>query len=435
MKKIFLLVLLIICLYRPNVLAQEQLDDGWHFVVKNADSEKEKNWNEQAKEWAYYENGIEVLRYSQLVGSHRGWGEAPENSLAAFQMTRDKGYYAFETDIRFTKDNVAVLAHDATINSVAKNNDLTDISNTVYIKDLTFAELKNNYIFNIERVNHSAPTVLSVYNTNRITSFEEMLDFVKENRMYVSIELKEGTQEQIESLVKMTQDKNMHNYVRWISFYTDLLKYVRDYDDDESLSITKSTSCDTVHNLYCGEEKEYFHDKLKTDNNNLWMAYSPVNYNLPSIACAVNLPTNYDSYLPTSFVGTPISKGKITITEENGTILIGNEKTLSYNYDGDGVVKCVSENPEELTCSLDNNNHEILLKSIGNKKSNVKVYLYATQGIETSASDDYLVQLSIIDNESSTLKNSSRILILILSIIILIGSYITINIINKKLNK
>ena len=53
--------------------------------------------------------------------------------------------------------------------------------------------MKNNHIFNIERVNHSEPTVLSGYNTNRITSFEEMLDFVKKNRMYVSIELKEGT--------------------------------------------------------------------------------------------------------------------------------------------------------------------------------------------------------------------------------------------------
>ena len=207
MKKMLCLILLIFIIYSPIVLAHERLDDGWHIVVKNTESERGKSWYAQAKEWAYYENGKEILRYSSLLGSHRGWGEAPENSLASFQMTKDKGYYAFETDVRFTKDNVAVLLHDATINGVARNNDLSTITETTYVKDLTYNELKNNYVFNIERINHGKTTVLPDYNTNRITTFEEMLDFVKANKMYVNIELKEGTKEQIESLVKMTQKK------------------------------------------------------------------------------------------------------------------------------------------------------------------------------------------------------------------------------------
>ena len=434
MKKLIILFLIILCVYTPSILAHEQLDDGWHFVVKNAETERGKNWNDQAKEWGYYEDGKEILRYSKLLGSHRGWGEAPENSLAAFQMTRDKGYYLFETDVRFTKDNIAVLSHDDFINNVAKNNDLSDINGTIYIKDLTYSELKNNYIFNIERVNHSGPTVLAGYNGNRITSFEEMLNFVKRNKMYVSIELKEGTKEQIESLVKMTQEKNMHNHVRWISFYTDLLKYVRDYDGDESLGILTSSSCDQEHNLYCGEDNEYFHDKLKTDKNILWFTpYSSV-YHPPAINCGINLPTDYDANLPTTFVGTPIPKGKITVTNSSEVLGIGQEKTISYQYDGDGAVKCKSDDIEQLTCSIDSNNHKVLLKSVGDNTNDVNVSIYATQGIQKSASDDTIIKVSLVENQvvkiPDTMKKYPKVFVIISLTIILIG----VGIINYALN-
>ena len=409
MKKIVFLLLFLFCFLIPVVHAHEQLDDGWHIVVKNLDSEKGKNWNNQAKEWAYYEKGKEILRYSKLLGSHRGWGEAPENSLASFQMTRDKGYYAFETDVRFTKDNVAVLSHDATINNVARNNDLTTIANTTYVKDLTYEELKNNYVFNVERVNHSEPTVLSGYNTNRITSFEEMIDFVKTNKMYVSIELKEGTKEQIESLVKMTQQKKAHNYVRWISFYTDLLEMVKNYDSDEALSVNTSSSCGNNPNLYCGENPETFYNKLKTDNNVLWLgSYNSIS-NPPAISCAINLPTNYDSNLPNSGVETPIPQGKLSLSSTSEVLEIGKEVSISYQYDGDGEVRCKSSNTSQLSCSVDNSNHKLLLNSVGDRNTNANVTLYATQGIQYSATTDSNINVSMLDKKTFVSRQVKKI--------------------------
>ena len=47
-----------------------------------------------------------------------------------------------------------------------------------------------------------------------------MLVFVKAANFFVSIELKEGTKEQIVSLVQMVNSKNMHYNVKWISFYS-----------------------------------------------------------------------------------------------------------------------------------------------------------------------------------------------------------------------
>jgi glycerophosphoryl diester phosphodiesterase len=48
--------------------------------------------------------------------AHRGGArEAPENSLAAFTHAADLGFIHLETDVRPTRDGVAVLHHDATL--------------------------------------------------------------------------------------------------------------------------------------------------------------------------------------------------------------------------------------------------------------------------------------------------------------------------------
>jgi glycerophosphoryl diester phosphodiesterase len=48
--------------------------------------------------------------------AHRGGGSlAPENTLAAVKLGQSLGYRAHEFDVKLTKDNVAVLLHDATL--------------------------------------------------------------------------------------------------------------------------------------------------------------------------------------------------------------------------------------------------------------------------------------------------------------------------------
>ena len=90
MKKVIIVILLLTLIYIPNTFAHEKYDDGWHFVIANSEEEKGKEYKDQTKEWGYYENGKEIMRYSNLLGSHRGWGTAPENSLAAFELNKEK---------------------------------------------------------------------------------------------------------------------------------------------------------------------------------------------------------------------------------------------------------------------------------------------------------------------------------------------------------
>ena len=53
--------------------------------------------------------------YPKLV-AHRGGGTlAPENTLAAFRLGQELGYLAAEFDVKLSRDGVAMLLHDATL--------------------------------------------------------------------------------------------------------------------------------------------------------------------------------------------------------------------------------------------------------------------------------------------------------------------------------
>ena len=53
--------------------------------------------------------------YPKLV-AHRGGGSlAPENTLAAIRLGQSLGFRAHEFDVKLSKDNVAMLLHDATL--------------------------------------------------------------------------------------------------------------------------------------------------------------------------------------------------------------------------------------------------------------------------------------------------------------------------------
>ena len=53
---------------------------------------------------------------SPLIIAHRGAAaEAPENTLGAFRKAKENGALAVEFDVDFTKDGVAVIMHDETV--------------------------------------------------------------------------------------------------------------------------------------------------------------------------------------------------------------------------------------------------------------------------------------------------------------------------------
>ena len=81
--------------------------------------------------------------------AHRGcWSKiCPENSIPAVGRAAQHGYMGIECDVKMTADGKMVIMHDKTINRTCRNaSDYSKIEGKVMVCDLTFDDLRNNYV-------------------------------------------------------------------------------------------------------------------------------------------------------------------------------------------------------------------------------------------------------------------------------------------------
>lgn len=81
--------------------------------------------------------------------AHRGCHSkiVPENSIPAVGRAARHGYMGIECDVKMTKDGKMVIMHDKTLNRTCRNaHDYSKIEGKVKVADLTFDELRNNYV-------------------------------------------------------------------------------------------------------------------------------------------------------------------------------------------------------------------------------------------------------------------------------------------------
>lgn len=174
-------------------------------------------------------NEIALNEYGRYIRSinHRGYQTiAPENTIPAFKLSKKMGFDCVESDVRFTSDGVAVMLHNASINNTARNADGTSISGTVNIASITY-EQALTYDFGIWKSSDYAGT--------KIPTFEQFISLCKNIGLHPYIELKVGTQAQIEGLVDIVHSYGMEHEVTWASLTQTLLNYVANYDDDAEL--------------------------------------------------------------------------------------------------------------------------------------------------------------------------------------------------------
>ena len=117
--------------------------------------------------------------------AHRGLLTGyPENTPYPFTAAKRANFDAIETDVRWTSDNVAVILHDDTINRTGRNPDGSEISGTIKISDITYAQALE-YDFGIYMGEQFAGT--------KIMTLDELLSLCKKLGIIPFIEIKMGT--------------------------------------------------------------------------------------------------------------------------------------------------------------------------------------------------------------------------------------------------
>ena len=115
-----------------------------------------------------------------LAIAHRGYSlEYPENTMIGYKEAYNKGFRILETDIKSTSDNVLVLLHDNTINSVARNTDGSELTETINISNITYNQAKQ-YDYGIYKGSKFANT--------KLATLEELLLFAKKHDCMVQLD-------------------------------------------------------------------------------------------------------------------------------------------------------------------------------------------------------------------------------------------------------
>lgn len=152
--------------------------------------------------------------------NHRGWYEAPENTLSAYRESYNHGFKYVECDVQFTKDGIPVLLHDDTIDRTSNG------SGT--LSQMTYEELLQ-YDFSYD--DNDSSVDFSAYRGEKIPTFVEFIALCKELGLHPYIEIKGSiTEAEAQMLVKIVSDAGMLDNVSWLSFSGDALKKIVDCD-------------------------------------------------------------------------------------------------------------------------------------------------------------------------------------------------------------
>lgn len=142
---------------------------------------------------------------------HRGASAyEPENTLTSFRRAIELGVDAIELDVRKTKDNELVVIHNADVNKTTNGNGP--------VNSFTLEEIKK---FVTKKGEH-------------IPTLEDVLDSVAK-RVKILVELKEeGTEEKV---IELIQRKKLIDNVIIISFDEEVLRKVRELNDNVTLGL------------------------------------------------------------------------------------------------------------------------------------------------------------------------------------------------------
>lgn len=196
--------------------------------------------------------------------NHRGYNfDAPENTLAAFRLSKEKGFAYVECDVSFTSDGYAVLLHDGTIDRTSNGTGSIAEKTLAEVRALDFGSWKS-----------------ADYAGEKIPTFEEFILLCKRLGLHPYIELKAGTEAQIKGLVDVVKRYGMKGKVTWISFDAARLGYVKAVDTSARLGfVVGEVTASTITTVK---------QTLRTGKNEVFIDCSASNANDAAVALCAN---------------------------------------------------------------------------------------------------------------------------------------------------
>ena len=195
--------------------------------------------------------------------AHRGAkSQAPENTIPAYQIAIDKGYYAVETDVHLTKDGRWVISH----NSNLKKWYGVDLE----IEDANYADLLKYRVIGGKG--------WLKYGTLRIPTLEEYLDLFVGTASRPQIEIKTRGDDYtgIRELLSAVHEKGLGQQAMIISFDLGQLQYIRSLDADMELWYL----CDEIDETVIAEAKSI--------GGNVWLSCSYDQNTIESMQSAID---------------------------------------------------------------------------------------------------------------------------------------------------
>ena len=187
--------------------------------------------------------------------NHRGYNtEAPENTLPAFKLSKEKGFAWVETDVNVTQDGVLVLLHDSTINRTARNADGTELSSTINITSISYDDLLE-YDFGLYNSSFG-----NKYKGTKIPTLEQFFTLCKRLGLnaYVEIKIDGAHAAYIKDCVDMAKKCGMIDRVVWICDTLSRLSYLLQFDTNAKVGhIVNTIDSTVISNLMA----------IKTSNN------------------------------------------------------------------------------------------------------------------------------------------------------------------------
>ena len=159
--------------------------------------------------------------------NHRGFStEAPENTLAAYRLSKKKGFAIVECDVYTTSDGVPVLLHDATIDRTSNGTGAIGQLTYEHIKTLDFGSWFSED-----------------YAGEKIPSLKEFLILCRSLNLHAYLDLRTVN---VEDLMRIVKECGMVRHVTWLSANPKELEAIKSLDEKARLALTIETITDDL---------------------------------------------------------------------------------------------------------------------------------------------------------------------------------------------